>query len=87
MPVISGGTGNRIRARPPIYIVNVSNTNVIKTLLLLPLMAAAAIKTGPEIGTVIPGFSLPDQNGRQQTLASIAGPKGAMLVFYRSADW
>ena len=67
--------------------MHVPNTSVIRTLLLLPLMGVAAIKTGPEIGNAVPAFSLPDQNGRVQTLASIAGPKGAMLVFYRSADW
>jgi hypothetical protein len=43
--------------------------------------------TGPAIGERIPAFSAPDQDGRIQTLASIAGPKGAMLVFFRSADW
>jgi hypothetical protein len=45
------------------------------------------IRTGPAIGAAIPGFSASDQNGRVQTLQSIAGPKGALLVFYRSADW
>jgi hypothetical protein len=50
-------------------------------------IASGAIKTGPEVNAMIPGFSLPDQNGVTQTLASVAGPKGAMLVFYRSADW
>ena len=54
---------------------------------ILATIASAAIKTGPEIGARIPNFSLPDQNGTVQNLASIAGPKGAMLVFYRSADW
>ena len=44
-------------------------------------------KTGPAVGEAIPSFSAPDQDGRMQTLASIAGPKGAMLVFFRSADW
>jgi hypothetical protein len=33
------------------------------------------------------GFRRPDQAGRTQTLKSIMGPKGAMLVFCRSADW
>lgn len=47
----------------------------------------AAIKTGPEKGQTIPAIQAPDQNGRVQTLGSIAGPKGALLVFYRSADW
>jgi hypothetical protein len=48
---------------------------------------ASQIRTGPAIGATIPGFSAPDQNGRVQSLQSIAGPKGALLVFYRSADW
>ena len=45
------------------------------------------IKTGPAKGSPLPDFSAPDQTGRTQTLKSIMGPKGAMLVFYRSADW
>jgi hypothetical protein len=58
----------------------------------LTLVAVAAvygqnIKTGPAVGSALPDFSAPDQSGRTQTLKSIMGPKGAMLVFYRSADW
>ena len=44
-------------------------------------------KLGPQVGERVPDFSLPDQNGKTQTLQSIIGPKGAMLVFIRSADW
>jgi len=55
--------------------------------LLVAEIASGAVKTGPEVNATIPSFSLPDQNGITQTLASITGPKGAMLVFYRSADW
>jgi hypothetical protein len=44
-------------------------------------------KLGPQVGEQVPDFSLPDQNGRTQTLQSILGPRGAMLVFVRSADW
>jgi hypothetical protein len=44
-------------------------------------------KTGPAVGEVVPAFSATDQNGRTQTLASVTGSKGAMLVFFRSADW
>jgi len=44
-------------------------------------------KTGPAVGEVVPAFSATDQNGRMQTLASVMGAKGAMLVFFRSADW
>ena len=54
---------------------------------LLALAAWGAVPSGPEPGTRVPDFSAPDQNGKTQTLQSIMGPKGAMLVFYRSADW
>ena len=49
--------------------------------------AQQAIKTGPEVGSTVPSFEAPDQNGRLQNLQTILGPKGALLVFYRSADW
>ena len=44
-------------------------------------------RTGPAIGQPVPEFSLQDQSGRTQTLKSVNGPKGTMLVFFRSADW
>ena len=44
-------------------------------------------KLGPQVGHRVPAFSLKDQTGKIQTLESIMGPKGAMLVFLRSADW
>ena len=44
-------------------------------------------KTGPAVGQQVPAFSLLDQQGRTQTLKSVSGPKGTMLVFFRSADW
>jgi hypothetical protein len=42
---------------------------------------------GPAIGSRIPDFTAQDQNGQTHTLASLLGPKGAIVVFYRSADW
>ena len=44
-------------------------------------------KLGPQIGEMVPDFSLPDQNGRIRTRDSILGPNGAILLFHRSADW
>jgi hypothetical protein len=44
-------------------------------------------KLGPKVGERVPDFNLKDQNGRNWTLQSIMGSKGAMLVFVRSADW
>jgi hypothetical protein len=70
-------------------------------LLLAVLMPAAAAggqsveermkvdlsQVGPQIGERVPDFSLVDQTGRTQTLQSLMGPNGLMLVFFRSADW
>ena len=42
---------------------------------------------GPQVGDVVPAFSLPDQTGAARNLASLTGPNGLMLVFSRSADW
>ncbi len=42
---------------------------------------------GPQVGEVAPDFELRDQDGTPRRLSSLLGPKGAMLVFYRSADW
>jgi hypothetical protein len=44
-------------------------------------------KLGPQVGASAIDFELTDQFGRTQTLATIAGPTGTMLVFFRSADW
>ena len=38
-------------------------------------------------GAQAPDFSAPDQTGQPRTLKSLAGPKGLVLVFFRSADW
>ena len=42
---------------------------------------------GPQVGQAVPEFALPDQHGAARTLESMMGPKGAILVFFRSADW
>ncbi len=44
-------------------------------------------KLGPQVGDRVPDFSLKDPTGKNWTLQSVMGPKGAMLVFFRSADW
>ncbi len=66
---------------------------VIRLYIALALALSVAAQTprsrepGPVPGERVPSFEAIDQNGQKQTLASIAGPKGAVLVFYRSADW
>ena len=42
---------------------------------------------GPKIGASLPDFNLRDQRGEAHTLKSLLGPKGAVIVFFRSADW
>lgn len=42
---------------------------------------------GPGVGEAAPDFVLPDQNGQEHSLRSLLGPEGAVLVFFRSADW
>ena len=44
-------------------------------------------KTGPQVGQKVPDFTLTDQNGKQWSLHELMGPKGLLLVFFRSADW
>ena len=44
-------------------------------------------RLGPQVGAAVPSFSLKDQTGRLQTLQTVMGAKGAILVFFRSADW
>ena len=56
---------------------------------LLPQTAALpeVQSLGPQIGERVPDFTLQDQHGERRSLASLLGPRGLMLVFYRSADW
>ena len=44
-------------------------------------------RLGPQTGQVVPDFRLQDAQGKVWTRDSIMGPRGAMLVFMRSADW
>jgi hypothetical protein len=42
---------------------------------------------GLAVGQKAPNFSLHDQSGRTQTLDSLKGANGTVLLFFRSADW
>ena len=60
---------------------------MLGTFLATLAMAANAVPTGPAVGATIPALEVKDLNGKTQTLSSLSGPKGLMLVFFRSADW
>jgi hypothetical protein len=66
----------------------------IATLMLSLSLGAQGTRTridvsmlGPQVGERVPDFRLFDQTGKERTLQSIMGRRGAMLVFIRSADW
>ena len=61
--------------------------NLVLASSLFAVAVWSAVPTGPAVGSTVPEFSAPDQTGKIQTLKSIMGPKGVLLVFYRSADW
>lgn len=42
---------------------------------------------GLAVGQKAPAFSLRDQFGRMQTLDTLKGTNGTVLLFFRSADW
>jgi hypothetical protein len=42
---------------------------------------------GPRVGAGLPDFSLRDQHGVLRALESLLGSNGAIIVFFRSADW
>ena len=55
--------------------------------LVTPMASQTVAKTGPATGEKVPDFEAVDQNGASHSLRSLMGPKGMMLVFFRSADW
>ena len=56
-------------------------------LTVVAVFALSPVATGPNVGARVPGFTAVDAQGHVQTLESIMGPKGALLVFFRSANW
>lgn len=56
-------------------------------LVLVSWGQAPGASPGPAVGAQAPRFQLRDQNGQSRDLESLFGPKGLMLVFFRSADW
>jgi len=51
------------------------------------VVSVELMSIGLAVGEKAPAFSLHDQNGRTQTLDTLKGPNGAVLLFFRSADW
>jgi hypothetical protein len=62
-------------------------TRRLPGLLLSIAGLAMARDYGPPVGSKMPDFALRDQDGKTRTLQSLLGPKGAVILFFRSADW
>jgi hypothetical protein len=51
------------------------------------MAAIESMSIGLAVGQKAPAFSLRDQFGHTQTLESLKGANGTVLLFFRSADW
>jgi hypothetical protein len=67
--------------------MRLSRNLALYTMLGIIAIRGQSVKTGPSVGQIVPDFSAQDQTDRTQTLKSVMGAKGVMLVFFRSADW
>jgi hypothetical protein len=65
--------------------LGIGRSGVVSLLLICGSLGAR--EYGPPIGAKMPSFDLKDQDGKAHTLASLLGPKGAVILFFRSADW
>jgi hypothetical protein len=53
----------------------------------IQLTSIELMSIGLAVGQMAPAFSLHDQSGRVQTLDTMKGTNGTVLLFFRSADW
>lgn len=68
-------------------IVLMYRTARLAGLILIAFGGLVAREYGLAVGNPMPDFSLPDQSGKNHSLKSLLGPKGAVILFFRSADW
>ncbi len=54
---------------------------------LLVCAMSSAVAAGPEVGETVPAFRATDQAGKVRDFDSLAGERGLLLLFFRSADW
>ncbi len=57
---------------------------IVLAFIAVPAMAMEQLTVGDSIPHTL---ELSDQNGAKQSFESVVGDNGAVLVFYRSADW
>jgi len=55
--------------------------------LMLMSAVGSAFAAGPDVGETVPAFETVDQSGQVRDFDSLAGERGLLLLFFRSADW
>jgi peroxiredoxin len=75
-PAATAGLGDAVQVRGTL------DGNTIRGASVKPLTSF-----GLNVGQKAPAFSARDQFGREQTIGTLKGSKGTVLLFYRSADW
>jgi hypothetical protein len=53
----------------------------------IQVASSELMSIGLAVGQKAPAFSLRDEFGQEQTLDSLRGTNGTILLFFRSADW
>jgi hypothetical protein len=53
----------------------------------IQVVSTELMSIGLAVGQKAPEFSARDEFGRAQTLETLKGPNGTVLLFFRSADW
>jgi hypothetical protein len=53
----------------------------------IQVISTEPMAIGLAVGQKAPNFSARDEFGRVQSLESLKGPNGTVLLFFRSADW
>jgi len=59
----------------------------LAALLFLASSMLMAADYGPAIGSKMPDFEAAGQDGQIHSLKSLLGSNGAVILFFRSADW
>jgi hypothetical protein len=54
---------------------------------MIQMASVESMSIGLAVGQKAPAFSVRDQFGRVQTLDTLKGTNGTVLLFFRSADW
>jgi methionine sulfoxide reductase heme-binding subunit len=78
-----------LRTGSPVSVRHLTLLPLVVLLLTSPYLLGqnTQFDVGIKVGERIPSFKLGDQAGNLRDFNSVKGPKGVVLLFFRSADW